>query len=175
MLSILAQRAVPRLPALPGMLLLRPRAAPMVLKPVVTRTFGSSPLLAFPAAAAKKTTKATKTTKTTKATATKKAAAKEPAAKTRKLAAKKPVKKAVKKKPVKKVVKPKKKVVKKVESTCFHFAVSYRLFADVTSRDPPSPGTQTAKGPTLGICPVLRQVFQREPPPEGPSGCRRNN
>lgn len=121
MLSVLAQRTAFRLPALSGSLLLRPHATPIVLKPVVTRTFGSTSLLAFPKTATEVTTKTTATTKST----AKKTPAKA-ASRTRKIAAKKPVKKKVKK-VVKKVVKPKKpKAVKKPASVLFSFQ-SYRV------------------------------------------------
>lgn len=120
MLSVLAQRAAFRLPALSGSLLLRSHATPIVLKPVVTRMFGSTSLLAFPKAATKVTTKTTKTTKKT----AKKAPAKA-ATKTRKLAAKKkPAKKPVKK-VVKKAVKP--KAAKKPASALFCFP-SYHVW-----------------------------------------------
>ena len=120
MFSTIAQRAALRLPAVSGSLLLRSRAAPIVLHPVVTRAFGSSPLVAFPKAATKAAPKATKTAKKTTSGA-KKSAPKKAAKKTRIAAKKKPAKKVVKK------TKPRKAVKKKDGSTFDSFGTNLHL------------------------------------------------
>ena len=92
MFTILAQRALFRLPAFSGSLLLRSRATSIVLHPVVTRAFGSTPQLAFPKEVAKAATKTKSGTAGTKKTSTKKTTAKKVTPKKRKVAAKKPAK-----------------------------------------------------------------------------------